>query len=524
MVDFDSLAGRRSRTVAREPERSVHERDARRPAINTDGVPGELRAILALQRTAGNRQTGLAIARMGQTLSVERPRSDRRVAFERDKAELAQSLGEAARLIDAIGKARLYELRPYLRNRFGQLKQEVAEIAAEHEHLMAEHLAAPTDHGLQGRISRLNRRLNHPDLLPLLRRTMTDAETAYSTDLEALGGWAPAIPDDGSLLERLKAAFEEAGRVNTEAKSQDLPAKLKLSEALEAATDPQARAALKHQLDWQHWRAPFRPVRFLHIRRSIHAASSEERAEAAGSADLLAAAQRYMAPDPTEVPYYQSSVPNDFPEFVASLGVKQTGGVKPFDELKVDKAIRSVLGAWVERPARAGIEIPGHVSILKDRPLEAVKSKYTATLPGGGKVNAFTEDGHIFLGSSAGDPSTIVHEGIHLYASGAVRQMFGSDFDEGVTEYFARMVASKEFSVARDKYEAQHAVATSVIQRLDVDAVARAYFGGSTEPLMARFRILRRDLHGVRRDHQEDWVRFCEHLKEKRYNDATGML
>jgi hypothetical protein len=86
------------------------------------------------------------------------------------------------------------------------------------------------------------------------------------------------------------------------------------------------------------------------------------------------------------------------------------------------------------------------------------------------------------------------------------------------------MVAKAAFNVTRDKYPVVHDVAAVLIERLDVDAVARANFAGGSEAMQGRFRLARRDRHGVRSGFDEDWAAFCRLLKDKQYEQAKAML
>ncbi|HBF38020.1 MAG TPA: hypothetical protein DDW50_11930, partial [Firmicutes bacterium] len=54
----------------------------------------------------------------------------------------------------------------------------------------------------------------------------------------------------------------------------------------------------------------------------------------------------------------------------------------------------------------------------------------------------------------------------------------GDKLDEGVTEYFARKVAKKEFEIERDKYPEEYKYAAEFIKIFSMDEVARVYFGG----------------------------------------------
>lgn len=353
----------------------------------------------------------------------------------------------------------------YLANRFAWLKKELNQTIAQYRSRKKE------EHSLRF-LRRTRGALAHPDRLPLLRQTVKDLRLQLRQMFK--------IPTKGTLTEKLTDIFEQAA-------------------------------------------AKELPVRFMQVAVLIRTASDEERAAAADDEELIGAASRRMAPDLRIIPYDQG-VFNDFPQFVSALGVHQKGSVEHHDVFEVDTAIRQVLGEWVDAPVQSGVQLPGHVVVLKDRYLKAVQAKYALSLPGGGKVNAFTEQGTLYLGSSRGEPSTIVHEGIHLYAEGSFRRVFGDTFDEGVTEYFARLVATT-LDYERDKYQDEYTAASEIIAILSVDIVARAYFEGNIDVLMQEFFGLRKR-HGVADEKQveNDWKMFLQHLKDKKWELAKALL
>lgn len=266
--------------------------------------------------------------------------------------------------------------------------------------------------------------------------------------------------------------------------------------------------------------AQARPVRFAEIRSTIERAPESQKKEAAADDDLIEAASRWMAPPGHLIPD-DPVIWNDYPDFVLSLGVKQSGTVAHMDEGVVDNAIRTTLAAWVQQRVADQITIPGHVTILKSGNFKKAQEKFQASLPGGGKVNAFTEGGNIYLGASAGEDTTIVHEGIHLYAQGSFRGQLGDDFDEGVTEYFARKVVTAMGVTRGDKYKDQHDVAKVIISVLTDDATAVAYFSGNLDPIRGQYREAR-----LKHDSEatDDWDAFRELLKDKKYEEAKKLI
>jgi hypothetical protein len=215
------------------------------------------------------------------------------------------------------------------------------------------------------------------------------------------------------------------------------------------------------------------PVFFAAISQLIAGSSKDEIDEVRKDEELLDAASRVLAPPDAWIPYPQS-VPNGLPELVKALHLNQKGKIEPYNFQRVDEAIQRNFNQWI----RKEVTIPENVVILQSSLFKSVQKKYAANLPGSGQVNAFTEEGTIFLNANRGEASTIIHEGIHLFADGIFRKTFGDKLDEGVTEYFARKVAKKEFEIERDKYPEEYKYAAEFIKIFSMDEVARVYFGG----------------------------------------------
>ena len=246
-----------------------------------------------------------------------------------------------------------------------------------------------------------------------------------------------------------------------------------------------------------------KPLHFDDVKGLINDAPLEERAEAAADAEGV----MFDAIGGVDDDSYAS--------FVAALGVRVKSKVHTLKDAKVDEAIQGVLDGWVSVPAKKGVTVQGHVVVLTTGQLKKAAKQYAASLPGGGQINAFTEDGTIFLGATSGVLTTVVHEGIHLYASGVVKKLLGGGFDEGVTEYFARLVATKAFGAERDAYAVEHKVASFVIGKLSEEAMATAYFAGVPEPLEKAFNEAK--VKG-------DWKSFAEALESKSWDEASQML
>ncbi len=251
-------------------------------------------------------------------------------------------------------------------------------------------------------------------------------------------------------------------------------------------------------------------------------ATPAEKLQAAQDTDFIAAAARIIDRD-------------SLPQFLQNLGANEPGRVAHLNPADVDAAIRTVLGRMVERPVARGVTLAGNTVILKDFAFGKIKAKYTGSIPGGGTVNAFTEEGIVCMRASGGEPSTMIHEGIHLYAEGSFRKTFGDNFDEGVTEYFARIVvtnASRRPALPaavrtlqpRTSYADELAIANVFIARLGEAAFADAYFNGSTMRMLAQFIEVRTRAGYPRKEAAAEFPKFSDALKSKTFAEAKRLI
>jgi hypothetical protein len=181
---------------------------------------------------------------------------------------------------------------------------------------------------------------------------------------------------------------------------------------------------------------------------------------------------------------------DDLPAFAIQLSAVLQGSVAHYTAEDADKLIQARMKDWVPDVAIAGKSISGSVAVLKGAAWEKVLRKYQV-----GKVpesmiretietaNAFTApDGKVFISADRGNPGTMIHEGIHFYAPDAFMELFGTDLNEGVTEYFARKITD-DLGIDRTQYGKELLAAGKLVLAAGEDAVKRAYFAGDTDGL-----------------------------------------
>ena len=111
---------------------------------------------------------------------------------------------------------------------------------------------------------------------------------------------------------------------------------------------------------------------------------------------------------------------------------------------------------------------------------------------------------------------TLAHERVHQMSHPRFGQRMGSDFDEGVTDFFAARVSSDmSLRGAAVGYPAQRELAGMLVARVGEGPVARAYFRGEFD-LLAR--NLEREL-GPRA-----FTTFQGHLQRQDYTAARALL
>jgi hypothetical protein len=77
----------------------------------------------------------------------------------------------------------------------------------------------------------------------------------------------------------------------------------------------------------------------------------------------------------------------------------------------------------------------------------------------------------------------MIHEGVHKYAADALIKS-SQPLNEGVTEYFTRLVADKaNLSKGRRNYQQNYECAKALAELAGEEALAKAYFDGDIDQL-----------------------------------------
>ena len=237
----------------------------------------------------------------------------------------------------------------------------------------------------------------------------------------------------------------------------------------------------------------------------IQAASASERTEASRDTKMLALAKTNLTRDD-----YLGLLPALGVFLSPSKGALSEGGTGHLQAPNVDNLIRTNLALYVADAIKQGRKVEGEVSVVGDADFQLAFDRQwvdTGQIPKGtvatSKCNAFVDVNlskrHIWVHHDKGNQGTVVHEGMHKYASPVLRteQMDVytksggttggiSQLDEGLTEYFTRKVTDP-MRITRGNYANQHVIASKIAAAAGDTVAAAAYFDGAFDALKKRW-------------------------------------
>ena len=172
---------------------------------------------------------------------------------------------------------------------------------------------------------------------------------------------------------------------------------------------------------------------------------------------------------------------------------------------------------------------------------------YAAQYPGDSEeeqlsTNAYVgnkvEDRPAMLHADRGTPSTAIHESMHRYSVLNVLNTYGSGLNEGITEFFTRMLTTKNATPTkdggpeRDNYQSNVTFVREMIRILGANQVeqetvlAEIYFEGKLEKLEQKFRAALKAKDGAIAAKKLDstWTKFRDHLKSSEWSKAKALL
>lgn len=148
------------------------------------------------------------------------------------------------------------------------------------------------------------------------------------------------------------------------------------------------------------------------------------------------------------------------------------------------------------------------------------------------------EDGPAILHADRGTPSTAIHESMHRYAPDDVLNTYGFDLNEGITEYFTRVLTDQNAAPAknggpeRTNYPKQVAFVRDMIyilggSKTDQETVlAQIYFEGKLNLLETKFKAAHLAKTPTMTDAEQGtaWTSFTSYVKKGDWTKAKAKL
>lgn len=189
--------------------------------------------------------------------------------------------------------------------------------------------------------------------------------------------------------------------------------------------------------------------------------------------------------------------------FLTQIGMHQQnttvelgeGGAEHTAPAKADEIIRDKMSAYVANAVKAGKKVEGQIGIVGgsdwDRAGVAHYGEQTwfraSPTPKRDAINGFVDSaGRIWVERNSGNPGTVIHEGLHKYSSDAVLTTLGFNVNEGMTEYFTRLICA-DLGITRTNYNNNHELITALAGKVTKDVIASSYFDGGLEGLKTAF-------------------------------------
>lgn len=284
--------------------------------------------------------------------------------------------------------------------------------------------------------------------------------------------------------------------------------------------------------------------RMVDLRAMLKSFKAEDRAKISQDKDLMAKGRTYVGP-------------KEYISLLAAVGMYTPKSTKDGKKqnmhmtgAEADVFIRENMGAiphlkpYLDEAVKAGKQGEGFIATLdqsdwnlvyaEEFPDEAIGSEDETS------TNAFAstknKDEPAILHSDRGTRSTAIHESMHRYASDAINDTWGFDFNEGVTEYFTRLLTDKNGEPAskggpsRSNYQSNFAFVSKLIKILGSStksrevALAEMNFRGKTDVLKTKFMAALKKAKTTGKAAEDAWDRLNEALEDGEWADALAEL
>jgi hypothetical protein len=207
--------------------------------------------------------------------------------------------------------------------------------------------------------------------------------------------------------------------------------------------------------------------------------------------------------------------------------------LKTGKELDAMLLASSFFAPYIKPKIAQGIQAEGHVHIHDPEAFKAEALKYLRGKQHPKTGQTFTDEtaaefeptlrgfqddrGEVRISERRADDGVVVHEAMHLFSSVAFIESVGHAVNEGVTEVFARRLAS-ENGIMRAGWPTQHRLAAQLVVAAGSGGeklLADAYFKNEAQPLIAA--IDKKKGAGT-------WQKWVAAMQEGRFEDADALV
>lgn len=236
--------------------------------------------------------------------------------------------------------------------------------------------------------------------------------------------------------------------------------------------------------------------------------------------------------------------PGTAPDGTASKDVNHMSGSEADEFIKTAMAAVPHLKAYLEEAVAAGRKGDGFIAVLDDEDWNAVYPQEFPDEAIGSDderyTNAFVSNvkrGPAIIKKDRGTRSTAIHESMHRYAEDDVNNRWGFDLNEGITEYFTRLITDRDGNPAakggppRDNYDSNvKFVRNSLIKVLGSTtktreiALAEIYFKGKTDLLKTKVMAMLKKKGRTKTECEDLWKDLEDALSGGDWSAAKAIL
>ncbi len=245
------------------------------------------------------------------------------------------------------------------------------------------------------------------------------------------------------------------------------------------------------------------------LRTLLGTMSTDERAKVAADKKLMKLGRTYVG----DKEYFSLLAAVGTYNLPSKKARKSGGAPVHMDGREADGFIRKNMGAighlkpFIDTAVDAGKQAEGYVAVLDSKQWDSVyETQFDDEKVGSDDeltTNAYIANENVdrpaMIHQDRGTRSTAIHESMHRYSDLAVLNAYGFRLNEGITEYFTRLITDKDGNPVggrpsnRDNYQSNWEFVCAMLTMLGTNAVAQqttlaeTYFAGKTDLFKTNF-------------------------------------